>query len=101
MRKKTIIKKAVKKTSKKTKVIDNPVPVPVIDPFSTTATIMPKIEEKVEVETPKVEEVKVATEEESAAKTAFRAYMDSYKIKNPVKYARKEQELLKQLKQIE
>lgn len=45
------------------------------------------------IEAPKPEVVV----EESAAKVSFRAYMDSYKVKNPIKYARKEEELLKHL----
>jgi len=45
------------------------------------------------VETPKAE---VAVEE-SEAKKAFRAYMENYKVSNPVKYKLKEVELLKQL----
>jgi hypothetical protein len=50
--------------------------------------------------TEEVEVVETKTEvavEESTAKKQFRAYMDSYKLSNPVKYALKEKELLKQL----
>lgn len=37
---------------------------------------------------------------ESTAKAEFRAYMDAYKAKNPVKYAIKEAEFIKQLNQL-
>jgi len=53
-----------------------------------------------ETKTEKVVEVATAPVEESDAKKQFRTYMESYKIKNPVKYAQKEAELLKQLNQL-
>lgn len=34
---------------------------------------------------------------ESDAKKQFRAFMDSYKVQNPVKYAKKEAEFIKKL----
>lgn len=59
-------------------------------------TIVKTLKEEAVVETPKTE---VAVEE-SAEKKSFRAYMESYKVKNPVKYAQKEKTFLTQLEQI-
>jgi len=70
-------KKTTKKTSKK-----------------ATATKTAQVEDK--VETPILEPEIVAVEE-SDAKKAFRAYMESYKVENPVKYKLKEQAFITHL----
>lgn len=51
----------------------------------------------VTADVPASEAPAVVAVEESVAKQQFRAYMESYKIANPVKYARKEAELLNKL----
>jgi hypothetical protein len=51
----------------------------------------------------KIETSETKTEvavEESEAKKQFRSYMETYKVKNPVKYAIKETELNNQLNQL-
>lgn len=48
----------------------------------------------------KVEEAPVVAGEESEAKKQFRAFMESYKVSNPVKYATKEAEFIKKLNQL-